>query len=185
MPDNKESLNFGEELWNHIKKLINKLRTFTNIDLKENLGAKTVKVEPSKQQEELLKSHGEICDAIGSKLIVIRNDDGCMLFKLTEENGIEQIDLGNVYKAKNISRIFKELFVIEGDNKVEMIKFNPDNGETWESLGVFKRYQKGWKDPKDRTNRWVTCFRDGGTSETFYANDYLWDIPNFKLISNK
>ena len=181
MFENMESSGFGAKIKNFIRKRFAKL---TNADLRDNFSVKTV--TPSKEQEELLKSYGEICDAIGSKLVVVRNNEGCMLFKLTEEDGIEQIDFGNVdFVAKNISRVFKELFVIEGENKVEMVRFNPDTGEKWESLGVFERYQKGWKDPKDRTNRWVTCFRDGGTSETFYANDYQWDIPNFKLITNK
>ena len=146
MPDNKESLDFGAKVRKFLLWWYRKMAKLTNVDLKESLGAKTVEVKLSKQQEELLKNHGEICDAIGSKLVVVRNDEGCMLFKLTKENGIEQIDFGNVdFIAKNISRVFRELFVIEGDNKVEVIKLNPDTGEKLGDEGVFKRYQKGSK----------------------------------------
>ncbi len=190
MPDNNESLNFGKKILNYVKKWFRKVTTYTNANLKENLNAKRVKhvkkVEPTKQQEELLKSHGVICNAIGSELVVVRNDDGCMLFKLTEENGIEQIDLGNVYKAKNISRIFKELFIIEGDNKVEMIRFNPDIDEKWESLEIYKKHQIGQKDPLNRNIRWVRFwYHDDRTPETFYEDEFGWGIPNFKLILNK
>ena len=186
MPDNKGSISLGEEIWDCVKKWFNKLATYTNADLKENLGAKTINVKPSKQQEELLKGYGEICDAIGSKLVVVRNNEGCMLFKLTEEDGIEQIDFGNVdFIAKNISRVFKELFVIEGENEIKVIKFNPDTDEQWKSFGIFKRYEKGWRDSRNRQIPWVRFYTDDGHSETEFSYEHGWDIPNFNLILNK
>lgn len=183
MANGKESLN----LWDKIKSSFQEgIKNLTSNNLGESLEAKTLTVKISKQQEELLKKYGTICDAIGSKLIVVKTGDGCILFRLTEENWIEQVDLGNIeFKSKNISRVFKRLFVIEGENKIEAIKFNPDTGERWESLWFFQKYQKGWKDPKDRRISWVTFFTKEGHSQTEYSREHGWDIPNFKLVSDK
>ncbi len=186
MPNNKESLSLGKEIWNYVKEWFNKLATYTNADLKENLGAKTINVKPSKQQEELLKAHGEICDAIGSKLVVVRNDNWCTLFRLTKDNWIEEINLGNAdFKVKNISRVFRDLFIIEGENKVKVVKFNPHSDEKWEDEWTFKGYQKWFKDPIDRSISWVNFYDESGLSTIFYANDHGWEIPNFKLVSSK
>ena len=186
MPKNTESLSLREKIKNIFRWGIYEVKKLANSNLGENLDARAISVRLSKQQEELLKSHGTICDAIGSKLVVVRNDNWCALFKLTKDNWIEEINLGNAdFKVKNISRVFRDLFIIEGENKVKVVKFNSHSDEKWEDEWTFKGYQKWFKDPIDRSISWVNFYDESGLSTIFYANDHGWEIPNFKLVSSK
>lgn len=153
----------------------------TNSKLKESFEVWATKI--SENQLNSLKKSGENIKPIGSKLVVVSNNTECKLFKLTEENGIVEIDFKKAvgFAPKNISRVFRELFTIEGKDGFKVVEFNPDTNTIWKVYEyVFKEY-KSCKDPLDRSIKWVTFYTDKGRSTTVFPYEYGWHVTEFKL----
>lgn len=176
-----------KDTYGNIKNSISELAKKTNIRLTKNLKGRSTKI--SEKQRKLLEEFGKEIKPIGTKLVVVSDDKGCMLFKLTENDDIKLINLTEkdeievsedkfkIPNIKSIERVFEKLFIIEYEKDqnqfFRIVRYNPNSNKDLEISDPYYKVEKwdssdvsGKKDIKVRLQK-----DENSPVERFFSND--------------